>query len=230
MSKYTTVLFDADDTLFDFKRAEHDAVLDCLSFAGLPTDESVIQTYSAINDSYWKMLERREITKPELFIARWESLLAHYGFDFDAQTVADLYPVKLAEKSYAIQGAEEVCRVLYESGRLKLYIVTNGFARVQHGRFDHSPLRMYFEDMFISEEMGADKPSLAYFDAVAKRVPDFDLQKTLIVGDSLTSDIKGGIAAGLDTCWFNPKGKPIPDGMPITYVISDLSALLSLLL
>ncbi len=229
MSKYKTVLFDADDTLFDFKRAEHDAVLDCLTYAGLRSDESVIETYSRINDGYWKMLERKEITKKELFTARWQSLLDHYGFDFEAQRIAELYPLKLAEKSYPIKGAEEVCKALKAAG-LHLYIVTNGFAIVQHGRFDHSPLRKYFEEMFISEEMGADKPSPAYFEAVAKRIPDFSLSETLIIGDSLTSDIKGGIAAGLDTCWYNPKGKAAPPEMRITYVIGDLHELINLLI
>lgn len=227
MSKYTTILFDADATLFDFKRSEHDAVKDCLVFAGLPTTDEVIEKYSEINDGYWKKLERKEVTKPELFVARWRDLLDYYGFDFEAQKIADLYPIKLSERSYLIDGAEEICKKLY--GRARLYIVTNGFARVQHGRFDKSPLRQYFEDMFISEEVGAEKPSLEYFDAVARAIPDFDREKTLIVGDSLTSDIKGGIAAGIDTCWYNPKSKSAPEGMNITYIINDLSEIESIL-
>ena len=221
MSKYTTVLFDADATLFDFKRSEHDAVKDCLAFAGLPTTDEVIQKYSEINDGYWKKLERGEVTKSQLFTARWKDLLVYYGFDFDAKKIADLYPLRLAEKCYLIDGAEEICRALY--GKVRMYIVTNGFARVQHGRFDQSPLRKYFDGMFISEEVGAEKPSLAYFDAVFKSIPQIDLDKTVIIGDSLTSDIKGGISAGIDTCWFNPTGKPVPEGMIVTHVIRELS-------
>lgn len=221
MPKYTTILFDADATLFDFKRSEHDAVKNCLEFAGLPTDEAVIEKYSEINDGFWKKLERGETTKAELFVARWKYLFDFYNFDFDAQKIANLYPLKLAEKSYLMDGAEEICQKLF--GKTKLYIVTNGFSNVQHGRFDKSPLRKYFDGMFISEEIGAEKPSLEYFNAVADSIPSFDRTRTLIVGDSLTSDIKGGIEAGIDTCWFNPSCKPIPEGMNITYTVKTLS-------
>ena len=102
MSKYTTILFDADATLFDFKRSEYDAVKDCLTFAGLPNSDEVIEKYSEINDGYWKMLERKEITKKELMVARWQSLLDHYSFNFDANILSEMYPKKLAEKSFLI--------------------------------------------------------------------------------------------------------------------------------
>lgn len=228
MSKYTTVLFDADATLFDFKRSEHDAVIDCLEFAGLPTTEDVVEKYSEINDGYWKKLERGEVTKAELFVARWKDTVDFYGFDFDAQIIADKYPERLADRGYLIDGAEEICRKLY--GKFRLFIVTNGFAKVQHGRFDKSPIRKYFDDMFISEEVGAEKPSLEYFEKVFARIPDFDREKTIIIGDSLTSDIKGGIAAEIDTCWYNPKGKAAPENMKITYTVTGLSEIENILL
>lgn len=228
MSKYTTVLFDADATLFDFKRSEHDAVIDCLAFAGLPTTEEVVEKYSDINDGYWKKLERGEVTKKELFVARWKDLIDHYGFDFDARSIADKYPEKLAERGYLMDGAEQLCQALY--GKVKLYIVTNGFSTVQHGRFDKSPIRKYFEAMFISEEIGAEKPSAEYFDRVFSMIPDLDKEKTIIIGDSLTSDISGGIVAGIDTCWFNPKQKKAPEGMAITYTVNRLSEIEELII
>ena len=119
-----------------------------------------------------------------------------------------------------MDGAIEICEKLY--GKVSMYIVTNGFASVQHGRFDDSPLRKYFDNMFISEEIGCDKPDKRYFDAVGKLIPDYDPQKAIIIGDSLTSDIMGGINAGIDTCWFNPEGKPAPEAMRINYTIKDL--------
>ena len=221
MPKYTTVLFDADATLFDFKKSEHSAVIDCLEFAGLPATDEVIAKYSEINDGYWKRLERGEVTRAQLFTARWRDLIDFYGFDFDAQKIADLYPKRLAENGFLMDGAEEICQALY--GKVRLYIVTNGFARVQHGRFDKSPLRKYFDGMFISEEIGAEKPSVEYFNAVFNSIPEIDKSGTIIIGDSLSSDIKGGINAGIDTCWFNPQGKDAPEGMDITYIISKLS-------
>lgn len=228
MSKYTNILFDADATLFDFKLSEHDAVKDCLAFAGLPNGDDVIAVYSKINDGYWKMLERKEITKKELMVARWQSLLDHYSFNFDANILSEMYPKKLAEKSFLMDGAIEICEKLH--GKVGMYIVTNGFASVQHGRFDTCPLRKYFDNMFISEEVGCEKPDKLYFDTVSKMIPGYDPSKALIVGDSLTSDIKGGINAGIDTCWFNPDGKSAPEGMNITYIISNLAEIENIVL
>jgi 2-haloacid dehalogenase len=222
MSEYTTILFDADDTLFDFKRAEHEAVKDVLALVGLPDTDEIISKYSEINKGYWKMLERGEITKKDLFVARWKSFLDFYGLtDADAKMIANHYLTMLSQKCYLLNGAEELCEKL--CGKFRLFIVTNGYAVVQHGRFDKSPIRKYFEDMFISEEMGAEKPTKAYFDAVFSRIPDFDPEKSVIIGDSLSSDIKGGINAGIDTCWYNPEGKNAPEGMNITYTVSKLS-------
>lgn len=222
MSEYTTILFDADDTLFDFKRAEHEAVKDVLALVGLPYTDEIISKYSEINKGYWKMLERGEITKKDLFVARWKSFLDFYGLtDADAKMIANHYLTMLSQKCYLLDGAEELCEKL--CGKFRLFIVTNGYAVVQHGRFDKSPIRKYFEDMFISEEMGAEKPTKAYFDAVFSRIPDFDPEKSVIIGDSLSSDIKGGINAGIDTCWYNPEGKNAPEGMNITYTVSKLS-------
>ena len=227
MPKYTVVLFDADATLFDFKKSEHCAVIDCLTYAGLPATEEVISKYSEINDGYWKKLEKKEVTRSELFVARWRDLIDFYGFDFDAEKIAELYPQKLAEKGFLIDGAEEICQKLY--GKVKLYIVTNGFAKVQHGRFDNSPIRKYFDEMFISEEIGAEKPSLEYFNAIFEKIEEFNKETTIIIGDSLTSDISGGIAAGIDTCWFNPQGRKKPEEMNITYTISALSEILDII-
>ena len=106
-----------------------------------------------------------------------------------------------------------------------MYIITNGNKHVQQGRFNPSPLAKYFEKCYISEEVGFEKPDVRYFDAVMADIPDFDPATTLVVGDSLTSDIKGGINAGLDTCWYNPKGKAVPADLPVTYVIRDLAQL-----
>ena len=221
MSKYKILLFDADSTLLDFKKCEHEAVIDCLNDAKLSVSDEVIQKYSEINDGYWKMLERGEITKKELMVARWASLFEYYGFEADAREIAELYPVRLADKSYLIEGSEKLCAELY--GKYKMYIVTNGFKSVQQKRFCMSPLAKYFDDVFISEDIGFDKPSIQYFAAIANRIPDYESEKAIIIGDSLTSDIQGGINAGIDTCWYNPECKRAPDGMKITYTVSKLS-------
>ena len=228
MAKYEFLLLDADETLFDFTLCERDALCDALREAGIEPTEEMIATYSRINDGYWKMLERGEIEKSALRVARFESFCAHYGFVVDVPRLALGYTNALSTKGFLISGAVEVCRKL--AAHCKLYIVTNGIATVQRGRFEPSPLREFMQDIFISEEIGAEKPHAAYFDAVCARIPDFDRKKALIVGDSLTSDMRGGIQAGIDTCWFNPKEKPTPADMPITYEIRTLEELLPLVL
>ena len=185
MAKYEFLLLDADETLFDFQRCEREALCDALRAAGIEPNEEMIATYSRINDGYWKMLERGEIEKSALRTARFEAFCRHYGFDTDVPRLALGYTDALSTKGYLIPGALEVCRTLAE--HCQLYIVTNGIAGVQHGRFEPSPLRKFIKELFISEEIGAEKPQKAYFDAVAARIPSFDAKKALIVGDSLSS-------------------------------------------
>ena len=219
MSKYKILLFDADATLLDFKRSEYVAVKECLDFFGLPSSDDVIEKYSEINDGYWKALERGEVTKEELKVARFGDLCKCFGFDKDAVSMARTYEKNLSEMTYLLDGAEELCRDLSE--KYRIYIVTNGIKEVQMGRLGGSPLKKYFIKAFVSEEMGCEKPKREYFEAVAREIPDFDKDKAVIIGDSLSSDMKGGINFGIDTCWFDPSGKPKPEGMELTYVVTS---------
>ncbi|MBQ9161813.1 MAG: YjjG family noncanonical pyrimidine nucleotidase [Clostridia bacterium] len=226
--KYTTVLFDADDTLLDFGKSEREAVRDCLIARGFPSTDDVIARYSEINQLHWNMLERGEISRERLYVERFAAFCRELGFVCDAQKFSDDYLTALSTKSYLIDGALEMCERL--SKRLRMYVVTNGNAMVQHGRFDPSPIARYFERSFISEEMGSAKPAVEYFNRVFAEIPNFDPNKTLIVGDSLTSDIQGGINAGIDTCWYNPKRKSAPEGMQITYTAYNYDEIINLLL
>ncbi len=228
MARYSTLLFDADDTLLDFGRSEHEAILDAIRYMGITPNQEMARVYSEINALAWKRLERGEITKAELRTLRFRELCEHYGFTLDVERFANAYVKFLAQKSYLMDGALEVCRAL--APHCHLYIITNGMAVVQEGRFDPSPLRPLFNDVFISERVGAEKPSAAFFDTVAAHIPNFDPHDALVIGDSLTSDIRGGIDAGIDTCWFNRKGVDAPKGMPITYIVRALNEILPLVL
>ncbi len=228
MSKYKFLLFDADATLMDFHRSEHEAVSECLSFFGLPNDESVILKYSEINAGYWKMLERGEIEKEKLYPARWRSLIDFYGFNCKAEDISNKYIERLATKSYMLDGAEELCKKLY--GKFKMYIVTNGQKDIQKSRLFPSPIFKYFDGCFISEDIGYEKPSIKYFDAVTSQIKDYDPTSAIIIGDSLTSDMQGGINAGIDTCWYNPQSKPLPEGYDLTYVVKSFTEIEDILL
>ena len=228
VARYDTVLFDADNTLLDFSRSEREALFDALTAFGISVTEQMIGVYSQINAAIWKRLERGEMDKISLRTVRFAEFCEHFSLSVDVNALASAYLQALATKSYTVTGATEVCEVL--SQHCRLYIITNGIAFVQHGRFSNCVLTPYFKERFISEEMGAEKPERAFFDAVFQKIPDFDPAKTLVVGDSLTSDIAGGIRAGLDTCWYNPQRKPAPEGMAITYTVSRLEDVIPLVL
>ncbi len=216
MMKYRNVWFDADGTLFDFLRCESEAVRETMRDVGITPTDALVRAYSEINDGMWKMLERGEIEKSELIWKRFAVFCERFGFDADPREMATLYESRLATKCYLLDGAEALIRKL--APLVTLDIVTNGLERVQKGRFAICPFRDCIDGLYISGELGYDKPDVRYFEAVAATHPDFCKERVLIVGDSLTSDMRGGIAFGIDTCFYNPHGKPVPDSMPITYV------------
>lgn len=225
--KYDTIFFDADDTVLDFKRSEKEALKLTLESFSLKSDDSVISVYSEINNNYWKLLEIGGITKEELKTARFADLCAQMKFDVSPEIMARAYESNLSKMSYLLDGAEELCRELKK--KYRMYIVTNGIKDVQLGRINGTPIRDCFEKIFVSEEIGFDKPRIEYFERISERIPGFDKKKTVIIGDSLSSDIKGGIAFGVDTCWYNPKNKEKPDDMDITYIVLSLNEILEVL-
>lgn len=219
--RYTTVLFDADGTLFDFARCEREALVLACRKNGVSIDEEGIKLYSKINEACWKALERGEIDKESLRVKRFEDFGRAYGFSCDFDKLSKEYTDYLAEQSFLIDGAEEMLSSL--CGKCRMYIITNGIEYVQKSRFARSPINNFFERLFISGEIGYEKPDIRFFDAVKREIPDFDAEKTLVVGDSLTSDMKGGINAGLDCCFYSPAGKSAPPEMNIKYTVSELS-------
>jgi len=225
--RYNTVLFDADGTLFDFLRAEKEALSETLIHFGIEPDNEKISVYSEINDALWKALERGEIKKDVLRYKRFELFCDTFGYKVDIKEMAALYTDNLSTKGHLIHGAAELCKKLY--GKAKLYIVTNGIDYVQKGRMERSNISECFEDTFISGVIGCEKPDIKYFEYVSDNIPDFNKKNTIIVGDSLTSDIKGGIMFGIDTCWYNPKCKPNPSDMNITYTVSCLEDIYSII-
>lgn len=228
--RYDTIFFDADGTLYDFDTSEAEALSETLINAGIEPTPAVIALYHEINLAQWKALERGETTREKLRVDRFCILfeeMARQGVPSNADplTLCEYYVERLSEKCILIPGAEDVCRKL--SKYASLYIITNGLTRVQTGRFSRSPISKYFKDVFISESMGATKPERAYFDMALERAgikSEEEKHRVLVVGDSLTSDIAGGIGAGLDTCWYNPECHESGDVVP-TYTIKKLDEL-----
>ena len=232
-TKYTDLLFDVDQTLMDFHRAEHDAMAETLRFFGFPSDDALIEQYSRVNDEHWKMLERGEIDRPTLLWKRFEVFGQRCGLSpMDPHAFQDTYIELLSRKAYLLGNALEVCQALAPHYRMS--VITNGNAKVQKRRFDPSPLAPLFAHRFISETVGHDKPSEAFFAAVREAIPDMDPAKTLVIGDSLSSDIAGAVRWGTDSCWLCPdeskRGRAAQMGIQPTYTISHIEQLLDILL
>lgn len=202
--KYPIILLDADDTLLDFKASEAAAMGDTLQRFGLPDTPEIRAEYSRINLAHWKRLERGEITREELKVSRFRQFLTGLGSGADPAVCNDFYMSRLGSYSIELPGAAELCRRLAENHRL--YIVTNGTASVQYRRLGASAFAPYMQKIYISEELGAQKPDKAFFDAVFADLGHPPREEIIILGDSQTSDMLGGKNAGITTCWFNPKG------------------------
>ena len=234
MKPYELLLLDADETLFDFRRAEAFALERAFAERGLAATTEAIARYDAINKEIWRRFERGEIDQATLKVERFALLFADMGVGLDASDFSERYLEWLGRGSFLLPGAEELCSRL--AARYRLAIVTNGIAKVQRPRFEASPIRRHFEAIVISEEVGAAKPQPAIFARACEAMGIFDKSKVLMIGDSLSSDIAGGAAYGIDTCWLS-WGAPAPAagdwpvvGAPApTYIVRDLAELGTLL-
>lgn len=216
------ILFDLDDTIFDFKRAERIALSKTLAELGVTPDDRILSRYSEINISQWKLLEKKIITRDEVKVRRYELLFEEFGIDLSAERTTALYEKNLGIGHYFIDGAEEMLQRLYKDYRL--YLVSNGATAVQKSRIASSGIEKYFQNIFISQEIGYDKPAKEFFNKCFEQIEDFSKKETIIVGDSLSSDIQGGINAGIKTVWFNPRHLEF-DKIKPDYEISSLDEL-----
>lgn len=220
-TRYDVLLCDADDTLFDFHRAQENAFAQACARMGLDMQDTWLATYSAINSALWKRLEQGGITQKELRVARYAQFLEAIGrTDLNAEQMATAFTDALGRQSVPIEGAVEAvarwCRIV------PVIIVTNGIARVQHGRMDGSEIRYYIRGMIISEEVGTAKPDARMVELGMEMAGVTDKRRVLMLGDSLSSDIRAAANAGVDACWYNPGRKENAAGMPVRYEITSL--------
>lgn len=226
MIKY--LLFDVDDTLLDFTKAEAAAIYKTFTKHGVPVNDAIIKRYSEINSFVWKQLEMGLMSREKILVERFRLLFEELGLhDVSSHTVQDTYEYLLGVGHYFVDGAEELLRTLH--GKYELYIVSNGTWNVQERRLNSAGIVPYFNDIFVSERIGHHKPSKEFFDACFERIPSFCRDEALIIGDRLSSDILGGINAGVKTCWFNPKNEAPDPCIPADYEIHKLSELPELL-
>lgn len=225
--KFPYLLFDADDTLFDFPQAAARAFSLMCQSNNIPETPENRQLYDEINAVLWAAFEQGKVSKSFVTHERYVRFLNALNLNRDPSKCNHDYLTALGEVVFPLPHAEEVCRTLAGRGHY-LYIVTNAVASVQRSRLQHCSFSHLFLDVFISEDACASKPSKAYYDYVCSRVPELSPNNTLIIGDSLTTDIQGANNAGFPCCWFNPRKKPRPLSFRIDYEIQDLAELLDL--
>lgn len=229
MPRFDILLWDVDGTLLDFIAAEKAAVQTLFREFGLGecTDE-MVERYSRINKEYWERLERGELSKPEILVRRFADFFASEGLDASkAPEFNEKYQVRLGDTVVFCDDSYELLSSL--RGRVKQYAVSNGTVVAQTRKLRRSGFDRLLDGVFLSEELGYEKPATEFFDRVFAAIGEPDRERVLIVGDSLTSDITGGNRAGIRTCWYNPKGEPNLTAAHADYEIRDLHGILDII-
>lgn len=222
---YKYLLWDIDGTILDFLASEAYAIRTLFNRYNLgECSDEMLSVYSGINIKYWKMLERGELTKPEILIGRFREFFGIIGVDATiAEDFNNDYQITLGDHIEFVGNAEDI--LLSQKGKYTLAAVTNGTGVAQEKKLRLSGLDKIFDEIFISEYIGAEKPNKEFFDCVFERLGITDKKEVLIIGDSLTSDMKGGFLSGIDTCWFNPLHEENTLNISITYEIDVLDKL-----
>ena len=222
MKKIKAILYDVDGTLLDFETQEEVALSYCFKKYNLgEISEEKLELYKRINLGYWEMFEKNLITKDKLVVKRFEDYLEALGVKLNAEEVNDTYFSKLGDTIVFKDNSYELVKSL--KGKIKQYVVTNGAIRVQKTKLAKSGFDKLMDDVFISDEVGYQKPRKEFFDAIKHRLGDVANDEILIVGDSLTSDMKLADNCNLISCFYNPKKKDYKVDFKIDYEISDLN-------
>ena len=226
--KYKFLLFDLDHTLLDFDAAEDIALTQLLEEEGVEDIQTYKDYYVPMNKALWKDLEQKKITKDALINTRFEKLFAHFVIEKDGSYLAERYQFFLSKQGQTYLGVEDLLKTLIHQG-YELYAATNGITFIQTGRLEQSGIAPFFKEIFISEQLHTQKPDAEFYEKIGARIPNFDKNQTLMIGDSLSADIQGGNNAGIDTIWYNPHHLENKSLAQPTYEVDSYQALLELL-
>lgn len=225
---YKFLLFDLDHTLLDFDIAEDIALTQLLEEEGVENLQAYKDYYVPMNKLLWKDLELKKITKKELVNTRFAKLFAHFGIEKDGAYLAERYQFFLSKQGQTFPGVEDLLKYLIHQ-EYELYAATNGITYIQTGRLEQSGIAPFFKEIFISEQLHTQKPDAAFYEKIGARIPNFDKNQTLMIGDSLSADIQGGNNAGIDTIWYNPHHLENKTLAKPTYEVDSYQALLEIL-
>lgn len=226
--RFTTILWDVDNTLLDFEYSMTKAMHACFQAFGEELTQEMLARYEQINDSWWKRLERGEVTKKQLLNGRFLDFFGEYRIShMDVDEFRTMFQTELGRHYSYMENSLEICGRL--QGSVKQYIVTNGVLATQTSKIRASGFWEFMDGIFISEVIGYEKPRIEFFDQCLSRIDEKDKNKILIVGDSLSSDIKGGNNAGIKTCWYNPSGKKAGENYHIDYEMNSLQQIFEII-
>ncbi|NQJ71703.1 noncanonical pyrimidine nucleotidase, YjjG family [Streptococcus suis] len=225
---YKYLLFDLDHTLLDFNQGEEVALTQFLEFMDVEDIEAFKAIYRPLNQGMWKELEKGLITKKELINTRFSKTFAHFGREVDGHEMALRYQEFIGQQGQIFEGADLLLKELVDRG-YQLYAATNGVTYIQENRLLNSPIQTYFKQVFISEQMGTQKPAADFYEKIAKQIGCSDMAKFLMIGDSLTADIQGANNAGMDSVWYNPTKSALTGSAQPTYIISNYQELFGIL-
>ncbi len=229
MNKYKHIIFDLDDTILDFQDSEEKALIQIITRYELPYNKQIIASYKRINERLWHELEKGLITREQVLTTRFSLFLKEFHIDENGAKVEALYREHLNQGHKTVIHAHELLNALSKQD-YKLYIGTNGVGKTQRKRLRDAMLEGYFEQLFISEEMGYEKPNPHFFYYIFDALNISRKEELLMIGDRLTSDIQGAINVGIDCVWFNPKRNMPKSGSPkSTYTIPNLMQIMDLL-
>lgn len=224
---YNFIFWDVDDTLVNFKKSEKSSLNYCLEKYGVTLSDEDVAIYSEINHNYWKLLELGKISKPDVLVRRFNDFFKLKNIrDIDTEQINIDYQNALGKFAVMYDHAYDLCEKYQCRNQ---YVVSNGTAKAQYGKLSLTGLGKLMDGIFISDEIGFEKPDIRFFEKSFSQIPNFKKEEAIIIGDSLTSDIKGANNIGIKCCWFNPRNQPMPTDLKIDYVIHDLKELYEIL-
>ena len=221
------VLLDLDNTIIDFNECARHSIMNIFEELGFSYTEKVFETFICENVKIWKRLEKGEITKAELRANRWNIILGKLGIEYDGTIIEEKFENGVAQGAYAVEGAYELLDYLYP--KYELYIVSNGFRFVQESRLKIGDFRKYFKDIFLSEDIGVQKPAKEFFDYCFEKLEQPKKEDVILIGDSLSADIIGGLNYTIDCIWFNKNGDKLPESIEPTFIIDRLKEIENIL-
>lgn len=220
------VFIDIDDTLLDFTKCANDAIKSACNKFGVPYTTTLVDTFHPINLDLWHRLEKKEVTKEKLFDTRFQIVFDKLGIKADGIAFETAFRENFHESAILVDGARDLLE--YLRSKYKVYVASNASMHQQTNRMKRAELDGYIDGYFVSEEIGFPKPQKEFFDACFKALPDVKPQDVVMIGDSLSADIKGACEYGLKTIWYNHRNEPTAD-VKCDYIVSRLSEIKNIL-